>query len=66
MSLLDNTYCQLCEKFITKQKWDKHVYSSGLSHKEANGQKPTYFPIRKLTSDESTKLSGKCSCNQKY
>ena len=27
MSFLDDTYCQLCEKFITKEQWNKNLYS---------------------------------------
>ena len=47
MSFLDDTYCQLCERFITKEQWNKHLYSSRHLHKKA------YFPNRRLIGDES-------------
>ena len=56
MSFLDDTYCQLCERFITKEQWNKHLYSSRHLHKKAFGYYPAYFPQRKLTGDESIKL----------
>ena len=56
MSFLDDTYCQLCERFITKEQWNKHLYSSRHLHKKAYGYTPAYFPQRKLTGDESIKL----------
>ena len=56
MSNLDYTYCQLCERFITKNDWIKHLYSSRHLHREVNGYWPTYFPQRKLIGDESIKL----------
>ena len=52
MSILDDTYCQLCERFITKEDWNKHLYSSRHLHREVNGYWPAYFPQRKLTGDE--------------
>ena len=56
MSFLYDTYCQLCERFITKKQWNKHLYSSRHLHKKAYGYIPAYFPQRKLTGDESIKL----------
>ena len=56
MSFLDDTYCQLCERFITKERWNKHLCSSRHLHSEINGYWPAYFPQRKLTGDESNKL----------
>ena len=56
MSFLDDTYCQLCERFITKEQWNKHLYSSRHLHKKAYGYTSAYFPQRRLTGDESIKL----------
>ena len=56
MSFLDDTYCQLCERFYTKEQWNKNLYSSRHLHKKAYGYYPAYFPQRKLTGDESIKL----------
>ena len=40
MSFLDDTYCQLCERFITKKQWNKHLYSSRHLRKKAYGYTP--------------------------
>ena len=56
MSFLDDTYCQLCERFITKEQWNNHLYSKRHLHKKAFGYYPAYFPQRKLTGVESIKL----------
>ena len=56
MALLDDTYCQLCERFITKEQLTKHPYSSRPLHRQAYGYWSAYFPQRKLTGDESIKL----------
>ena len=56
MSFLDDTYCQLCERFITKERWNNHLYSSRHLHKKAYGYALVYFPQRKLSGDESNKL----------
>ena len=56
MSFLDDTYCQLCERFFTKEQWNKHLYSSRHLHKKSYGYTSAYFPQRKLTGDECIKL----------
>ena len=53
MSFLDDTYCQLCERFITKEQWNKHLYSSRQLHKKAFGYTPTCFPNKRLIGDEA-------------
>ena len=53
MSLPIDTYCQLCERFITKEQWNKHLRSSRHLHKEVNGYWPAYFPQKKLVKDEN-------------
>ena len=52
---MNNIYCQICDRLITKEQWNKYLYSSRLLHREVNGYRPTYFPQRKLTSDEGMK-----------
>ena len=52
MSFSNDTYCQLCERLITKEQGNKHLYSSRHLHKKAYGYTPAYFPNRKLTGDE--------------
>ena len=56
MSFLDDTYCQLCERFITKEQWNKHLYSSRHLHEKAYGYTPAYFPNRRLIGDEANIL----------
>ena len=56
MSFLDDTYCQLCERFITKEQWNKHLYSSRHLHKKAYGFTPAFFPNRNLIGDEDSIL----------
>ena len=45
MSLVDDTYCQLCERFITKEQWNNHLYSSRHLHEEMNGYTPAYVRV---------------------
>ena len=49
MALFNYTYCQICDRFITKEQWNSHFYSSRYLHKEMNVYWPAYFPQRKLT-----------------
>ena len=42
--------------FITKERWNKHLYSSRQLHREVNGYWPAFFPQIKLTRDEGMKL----------
>ena len=56
MSFLDDTYCQLCERFITKEQWNKHLYYSRHLHKKAYGYTPAFFPNKKLIGDEGRLL----------
>ena len=53
MSLLLDTYCQLCGRFINKENWTKHLYSNRHLHKQIYGYWPKYFPNKKLLGDES-------------
>ena len=52
MSISDDTYCQLCERLITTEDWNKQLFSSRHLYKEARGYWPAYFPKRKVTSKE--------------
>ena len=56
MAFLDETYCQLYERFITIEQWNQHLYSSGHLHREVNCYWPAYFTQRKLTADEGSIL----------
>ena len=56
MSILDDTFCQLCERFITKQKWNDHLYSKRFLHREAHCFWPACFPEGELTRDENVML----------
>ena len=54
MALFNDIFCQICDRFYTKERWYKHLYSS--RHLVVNGYRPAFFPQRKLTRDESIKL----------
>ena len=56
MALFNDTYCQLCERSITKEQWFKHLYSIRHLHREENGYWPVSFPQSKLTGNEGSKL----------
>ena len=56
MAFLNDTYCQICEKIITKEHLNKHPSSSRHIHREVNGYWPVYFPQRKLSRDKSSIL----------
>ena len=48
MSFLDDRYCQLCERFITKERWNKHLYSSRHLHKKSFWLLSSLFPAKKI------------------
>ena len=52
MALFNDIFCQICDRFYTKERWNKHLYSSRHLHREVNGYWPALFPQRKLTRDE--------------
>ena len=56
MVLFNDVFCQICDRFYTKERWNKHLYSSRHLHREVNGYWPAFFPQRKLTRDEGIKL----------
>ena len=56
MALFNDIFCQICDRFYTKERWNKHLYSSRHLHREINGYSPAFFPQRKLTRDEGIKL----------
>ena len=56
MALFNDIFCQICDRFYTKERWNKHLYSSRHLHREVNGYWPAFFPQQKLTRDEGIKL----------
>ena len=56
MALFNDIFCQICDRFYTKEQWNKHLYSSRHLHREINGYWPMFFPQRKLTRDEGMRL----------
>ena len=56
MTLFNDLFCQICDRFYTKEQWNKHLHSSRHLHREVNGYWPAFFPQRKLTRDEGIKL----------
>ena len=56
MALFNDIFCQICDRFYTKDRWKKHLYSNRHLHREVIGYWPAFFPQRKLTGDEGIKL----------
>ena len=56
MALFNDIFCQICDRFYTKERWYKHLYFSRHLHREINGYWPAFFPQRELTRDEGIKL----------
>ena len=56
MALFNDIYCQICDRFYTKEQWNKYLYSSRLLHRGINGYWPAFFPQRKHTKDKGIKL----------
>ena len=56
MALLNEVFCQIFDRFITKEHWNKHLFSSRYLHIEVTGYWPAYFPQRKITRHEGMKL----------
>ena len=56
MAFFNDTYCQICERFITKEQGIKHLFSSRPLHREVNGYWPAYFLQRKMFRDEGSIL----------
>ena len=54
MAFFEDIFYQLCERFITKKRWKRHLYCSRHLHREANGFWPAFVPQGKLTGDESS------------
>ena len=52
MALFNDIYCQICDRFISKEQGNKHLYSSSHLHREVIGLWPALFPQRKLTNEE--------------
>ena len=56
MALFNDIFCRICDRFYTKERWNKHLYSSRRLHREINGYWPMFFPQRKLTRYEGMRL----------
>ena len=56
MALFNDIFCQICDRFYTKERWNKHLYSSRHLHREINGYWSMFFPQKKLTRDEGMRL----------
>ena len=56
MAIFNDIFCQICDRFYTKERWNKHLYSSRHLHREINGYWPMFFPQRNLTRDEGVRL----------
>ena len=56
MPIFNDVYCKICHRFVTKERWNNHLYSSRHLHREVNVYWPAFFPQRKLTRDEGMKL----------
>ena len=56
MAPFNDVYCQICDRFITKEQWNKHLYSAKHLNREAKGFWPAFFLQTKLTRDEDMKL----------
>ena len=56
MALFNDTYLQIYHRFITKERWNKPLFSSIHLHREVNGYWPAYFPPRKVTRNEGMQL----------
>ena len=56
MAIFNDVFCQICDRFYTKERWNKHLYSSRHLHREINGYWPMFFPQRKLTRDDGVRF----------
>ena len=43
MALFNDIYYQICDRFVTKEQWNKHLYAGGHLHREINGYWPAFF-----------------------
>ena len=47
MAIFNDIFCQICDRFYTKERWNKHLYSSRHLHREVNGYWPRFFSTKK-------------------
>ena len=52
MSLFNDIYCQICDRFYTEERWNEHLYSSRHLNREVNGYWTAISQHRKLSRDE--------------
>ena len=48
MVIFDDTFCQICDRFYTKEQWNNHLYCSRHLHREVNGYWPAFFSTKKI------------------
>ena len=64
MTFFNDTYCQLCGRFITKEQWNKHILLVDFYlEREVYVNSTAYFPQRTLTRDDCSKLEKPFSKN---
>ena len=56
MAFLNDTYCQLCGRFIFEDHGNIHLFSKRHSHRKSQGYWTAYFPQSQLTMDEDSKI----------
>ena len=56
MTFFNDTYCQLSERFISNERWNRHLHSSRHLRREVNGYWTAYFPQTKLTRDGGSRF----------
>ena len=49
MALFNDKYCQNSDRSITKEQWNKHLYSNRHLHREVNGYWHAFFQQSNLT-----------------
>ena len=43
MALFNDIFCQICDRFYIKERWNKHLYFSRHLHREVNRYWPAFF-----------------------
>ena len=56
MAFHKDTYCQICENFVTKEQRKMHLYCSRRLRKDVKGYWPDYLSTKKFTTDEISRL----------
>ena len=48
MAIFNDVYCKIYDRFITKEQWNKHLFSSRHLLREVNGYWPAFFDKENL------------------